>query len=108
MIYTEHFEGIKLDIQAVDLTINDKVQQGVRDMIKRLRRFISEINWVDIYFKNENNHPTGYRTISIRLGIPGNDVFASESGDRWTPLLKKVEGKLRRQLTKRKREGHSR
>ena len=53
MIYTEQFEGIKLDNQTVDLTINDKIKQHIREMIKRLQRYISEINWVDIHFKKE-------------------------------------------------------
>jgi putative sigma-54 modulation protein len=103
MIYTEQFEGIKLDIQTVDLSINDKIQQRVRGMIKRLQRYVSEINWVDMHFRKESAHATDKRMISVRLGIPGNDVFASESGIHWLTLLKKVEEKLRRQLRKRKK-----
>jgi ribosomal subunit interface protein len=104
MIYTEQIDGIKLDIQTVDLSIDEKVQQKIRQMIKRLQRHISEINWVDIHFKNESNHPTENRMVSVRLGIPRNDAFASDSGDQWLDLLKKVEEKLRRQLRKRKKE----
>lgn len=50
MNYTENFEGIKIDAQAVEISITDKVQQGIRKMITRLRRHISEVNWVDVYF----------------------------------------------------------
>ena len=103
MNYTEHFEGIKLDIQAVDLTIDQEIQQNIREMITRLRRHISEINWVDVYFKSESNQSTDNRTVSVRLGIPGNDAFATLSGDEWATLLKGVEEKLRRQLRKRKK-----
>jgi len=101
MNYTEQFEGIRMDIQAVDITINDELQQKIRDMITRLRRHISEINWVDVYFKKESSQSTDMRTVSVRLGIPGNDVFASDSGNHWSELLKNVEEKLRRQLRKR-------
>ena len=104
MIYTERFEGIKFDIQTVDLEISDEIQQQIRDMIKRLQRHISEINWVDAYFKSESSQSTDIKTVSVRLGIPGNDAFATESGDQWKTLLKRVEGKLRRQLRKRKKE----
>ena len=104
MIYTQQFEGIKLDIQTIDLAISDNVQQNIREMIKRLRRHISEINWVDIYFKKEGNRATDNRIISVRLGIPGNDVFASDSGNHWIALLKKIEEKLRRQLKKKKND----
>jgi putative sigma-54 modulation protein len=101
MNYTENFEGIKIDVQAVDISISDKVQQGIREMITRLRRHISEVNWVDVYFKKESEHATANRTVSVRVGIPGNDVFASDSGNSWMALLKTVEEKLRRQLEKR-------
>lgn len=102
MNYTENFEGIKIDVQAVDIDINDKVQKAIREMITRLRRHISEVNWVDVYLKQESKHPTDNQTVSVRLGIPGNDAFASDSGNGWVALLKSVEEKLRRQLKKNK------
>ena len=101
MNYTENFDGIKMDVQAVDINISKTVQQRIREMITRLRRHISEVNWVDVYFKKESAHSTANRTLSVRLGIPGNDVFASDSGNSWIALLKSVEEKLRRQLEKR-------
>ena len=58
MNYTENFEGIKMDVQAVDINISNTVQQRIREMIVRLRRHISEVNWVDVYFKKESEHPT--------------------------------------------------
>ena len=101
MNYTENFEGIKLDVQAVDITISDDIQQEIRDIIVRLRRHISEVNWVDVYLVHKGGKSTDPRSVSIRLGIPGNDAFASDSGDNWMALLKSVEEKLRRQLEKR-------
>jgi ribosomal subunit interface protein len=101
MNYTENFEGIKLDVQAVDITVSDEVQQAVRDTIVRLRRHISQVNWVDVYFEEKSGKSTDPRTVSIRFGIPGNDAFASDSGDNWMALISSVEEKLRRQLEKR-------
>lgn len=101
MNYTENFEGIKIDVQAVDITIESAVQKEIRDVIVSLRKHISEINFVDVYFKEESRQSTNPRTLSIRLGIPGKDAFASDSGDNWFALVKNVEEKLRRQLEKR-------
>ena len=101
MNYTENFDGIKIDVQAVDINISDDVQQRIRDMIERLRRHISEINWVDVYFKKEPKQSTDSHTLSVRFGIPGNDAFASDTGDNWLVLMASVEEKLRRQLRKR-------
>src|SRR5688572_12965260 len=101
MNYTENYQGIKIDVQAVDITIPDDVQQEVRNTIDKLQRHATKINWVDVYFTIEANRTTNIRCVSMRVGIPGPDVFASETGDHWIPLLKSVEEKLRRQLEKK-------
>ena len=101
MNYTENFNGIKLDVQAVDINISDNVQQEIRNMLERLQRHISEFNFVDVYFEDKSAKSTDPKTVSVRLGIPGNDAFASDSGDNFMALLKSVEEKLRRQLEKR-------
>jgi ribosome-associated translation inhibitor RaiA len=72
-----------MDVQAVDINISKTVQQ------------------LDVYFKKESTHSIANRTLSIGVGIPGNDVFASDSRNSWMVLLKSVEEKLRRQLEKR-------
>ncbi len=101
MNYTENFEGIKLDVQAVDITITDDLQQSIRDTISRLKRHISDVNFVDVYLTDKSEKSTDPKTVGIRFGIPGNDAF--DSGDSWMALLKSVEEKLRRQLEKAKR-----
>ena len=101
MNYTENFEGIKIDVQAVDITISDDIQQEIRDAIVRLKRHISQVNFVDVYFTNKSEKSTDAKNVGIRVGIPGNDAYASDSGDNWMELLKNVEEKLRRQLQKK-------
>src|SRR5579864_3130082 len=101
MNYTENVDGIRMDIQAVHIDLSDNLQQNIRKMILRLHRHFYEVNWVDVHFRKKSNQSTANRKISVRLGIPGNDAFASDSGNNWVALLKSVEGKLRRQLEKR-------
>lgn len=101
MNYTENFEGIKLDVQAVDITIGDDIQQEIRNMIVRLKRHISEVNWVDVYLEDKSAKSTDQKRVSVRFGILGNDAFPSDTGDNFMALLKSVEEKLWRQLEKR-------
>lgn len=101
MNYTENYEGIKLDVQAVDISISDALQQGVRDVIDKVKRHNKKIDSVDVYFKEGPNQSTNTKSVRMRVGIPGNDVFAQDEGDNWFELLKNVEDKLRRQLEKR-------
>ncbi|MHA6250262.1 ribosome hibernation-promoting factor, HPF/YfiA family [Pontibacter sp. CAU 1760] len=101
MNYTENFEGIKLDIQAVDIEISDAIQEQVRETITKLKRHMKKIDSVDVYFKEEASHATKSKSVHMRVGVPGNDVFAQDEGDNWYELLKNVENKLKRQLEKK-------
>jgi len=101
MSYTENFEGIKLDVQSVDITISDDLQQQIRNTISKLKRHGNRIDSVDVYFKQEASQSTNSKKVSMRVGIPGNDVFAEDTGDNWYEQLKNVEEKLKRQLEKR-------
>jgi len=101
MNYTENYKGIKVDIQSVDLNVGDAVQEEVRSSLDKLLRFTSEIVWADVYFKTEGSGNT-INTVGMKLGVPGNDVFAEENGDNFVPMLKSVTDKLVRQLQKNK------
>ena len=101
MNYTENYKGIKVDVQTVDLEVSDSVQQEVRASLDKLLRFTAEIVWADVYFKTEGSGNT-ISTVSMKLGVPGNDVFAEENGDNFVSMLKSVTDKLVRQLQKSK------
>lgn len=101
MEYTEHITGIKINVEAVDITISDDVKETIRKSISRLSRFYDRIEWADVYLEDKKEKRTKQKQVSIRLGIPGNDPFASEYGDSLHALLASVEDKLRRQLEKR-------
>ena len=98
MQYTENITGIKINVQAVDISIDDEVKETIRKCITRLSRFYENIEWADVYLEDKKEKKTQQKQVSIRLGIPGNDPFASEYGDNFQALLTSVEEKLRRQL----------
>lgn len=101
MNHTEHFKGIKLDIQASNVTLEDGIHERIRGMLSRLGRIFSEISYADVHFENKNGKSTNQKSVSVRLGIPGNDAFASDEGENYYAILSSVEDKLRSQLTKR-------
>lgn len=101
MQYTENITGIKINVQAVDITIEEDVMDTIRKCIARLSRYYDKIEWADIYLEDKKDKSTKQKQVSIRLGIPGNDPFASEYGDNFHALLADVEGKLQKQLEKR-------
>lgn len=101
MIYKANIDGIKLDVQSVNATISNEVKLQIKRIIIRLKRHISEINWVAISLRKGVKHSTVVRTAGMRLGIPANDVFASATGTNWKSLLKRIEYRLEKQLKKR-------
>lgn len=101
MNYTENFEGIKLDVQAVDITVEQAVQERIRKMLSRLSRYYTGMTHADIYLEDKNTKSTGQKQVSVRLGVPGKDPFASEYGSDFLALFTEVEEKLRRQLEKK-------
>lgn len=101
MQYTENLTGIKINVQAVDITNADTVKELIRKSMERLTRFYNKIEWADVYLEDKKDKKTNQKQVSIRLGIPGNDPFASEYGDDFNTLLAEVESKLQRQLEKR-------
>ena len=101
MDYTENLTGIKINVQAVDITIGEDVKDSIRKSITRLSRFFYKMEWADIYLEDKKEKTTEQKQVGIRLGVPGNDPFASAYGDNFHALLSDVEEKLRRQLEKR-------
>src|SRR5690554_7823916 len=101
MNYSEKITGININVQAVDITIDDDVKETIRKAITRLSRFYDKIEWADVYLEDKKEKSTDQKQVSIRLGIPGKDPFASEYGDNFHTLLSDVESKLDKQLEKR-------
>lgn len=100
MNYTENFEGIKLDVQAVDFTPEKMVEERIRKMLSYLKRFSSEIVYATIYLENKEGKSTEQKSVKVILGVPGPDIIASDRGDNFMALLANVENKLARQLKK--------
>lgn len=101
MNYTENYKGIKIDVQSPNVDISDAVQEEVRASIDKISRFTTNINAADFYFKADGSSNTATNSVGIRLGIPGPDAFAEETGDNWISLLKSVVDKLIKQLQKK-------
>lgn len=100
--HSEQLQGIKMDIQTVGVTLNDYLQRKIALMTKRLTHLLPQAGTIDVYLKHDTDGPTPLRNATVRFGVPGPDVVASDSGPRWKLVLKNVEKKLIRQLEKRK------
>ncbi len=101
MQHSENLSGININVQAVDINIGEDVLETIRKSITRLSRFYDRIEWADVYLEDKKEKSTLQKQVSIRLGIPGKDPFASEYGDDFHALLADVVNKLQKQLERR-------
>ena len=101
MTSTGKNNDIKLDIQPMGVKMNAYLERKIQRLIGEAKKILPEIQWADIYLKSgtETSQP---RQVVVRLGIPGTDVVASDSGKQWKLLIKNVERRIVRQLEKRK------
>ncbi|GAB4027727.1 HPF/RaiA family ribosome-associated protein [Spirosoma koreense] len=98
----ESLDNVRLDIEAVGFTLDDDLQASVLDALSKLRRFYKgDVITADVYLKLEPNQRSNEKHVGIKYGVPGNDVFADDSGDNWYELINNVVAKLQRQLEKR-------
>jgi putative sigma-54 modulation protein len=98
----ESLDDVRLDIEAVGFTLDDDFRASVMDALTKLRRFYKgDVITADVYLKVEPNQRSNNLHVGIKYGVPGNDVFADDSGDDFYALVNNVVGKLQRQLEKR-------
>ena len=100
--HSERLQGIKVDIQTVGVDMNQYLLRKIGLMTKKLRNLLPQAGSIDVYLKQDAEQPASPRNVTVRFGVPGPDVVASDSGLRWKIVLKNVEKKLLRQLEKRK------
>ena len=101
-LHANNYEGLKLSIQASGININEYIVRKIDGMIKKLRKHLPGIDWIDIYLKTTQDASRPIMA-TVRFGVPGPDVVASDSGSSWKTLLKNIEKRIMRQVEKRKR-----
>ncbi|GAB3281608.1 hypothetical protein GCM10027347_57390 [Larkinella harenae] len=95
-------DNVRLDIEAVGFTLDDDLRASVLDALTKLRRYYKgDVITADVYLKIEPSQRSNDKHVGIKYGVPGNDVFADDSGENWYTLLDSVATKLQRQLEKR-------
>ncbi|WP_020599840.1 ribosome hibernation-promoting factor, HPF/YfiA family [Spirosoma panaciterrae] len=98
----QNLDNVRLDIEAVGFTLTDDLRVSVLDALSKLQRFYKgDVITADVYLKVEPNQRSNEKHVGIKYGVPGNDVYADESGDNWYALIHSVVSKLQRQLEKR-------
>ena len=98
---TERFQNIKLDIQTVDFDPTSDVMSTIRNELKKLMRIYGNIVGADVYLKMSSRSEPDNKVARIRVGVPGQNLFAEACSTTWNQALSDVTGKLRTQILSR-------
>lgn len=98
----DKLDDVRLDIQAVNIAIDDDFRGRIRGALGRLRRYYSgHVITAEVYLREEAHPGPNQKSLRIKYGVPGDDVFAEESGESWDHLLNSVTAKVKHQLDRR-------
>lgn len=97
----KNYSGIPTSIQAKDIPMSESIEDRVQKLVNRLSRYYPKILKAEIFMEDKKGKATDSRSVGIRLDIPGNDVYAKDSGENFMALFTSVEEKLRSQLEKK-------
>lgn len=101
MKQAENFENIKLEVQTIGFSSNERIQDRIKQMLDYLTRFSSgRIVYASVFMENKEGKSTEQKSVKVQLGVPGPDIVASSKGDDFLKLLADVQNKLVRQLKK--------
>lgn len=93
---------VRLDIETVNVEIDDDFRGRVVDALGKLRRYYSgDVITAEVYMRQETYAGPNEKSMTIKYGVPGEDVVASDTGENWDHLLNSVTAKVKHQLDRR-------
>lgn len=84
--------------------VSEPMQELIKEKIDKLTNYYDRITSAHVFLKDEINrfNHKDQRTVEIRLEVPGNSLFASDSADSFEKAISETTHKLERQLKKYK------
>ncbi len=107
-----HVSGMKLILTAHNLKVTDALEQHVVDKIEKLDHFDSRAVDARVILEHDTAKPSERRfKCSVRLAVPGPDLYAVEyQEDLYSAVdlvVKKIEQQIRKRQNKYKARKHT-
>ena len=93
---------MKVQIQAVQFTADQKLLTFVEERITKLERFFDRIINAEVYLSLNNNGQVKDKITKVILQLPGNQIIVSEKGKLFEESVDKAAESMKRQLKKHK------
>jgi putative sigma-54 modulation protein len=89
-------------LQSPHIRISDRLERIIFEKFERLEKVSNRIIRCDVVLRKEKAATTDNFIVEARLVIPGNDLFANESGAKFEIAAENACLDLERQCRKRK------
>ena len=93
---------MKIIIQTPDFKADQTLLDFVNEKVTKLTRFLEAIHDATVTLKLDKSDTRDNKRCEIRLGIPGNDLFASRQCKTFEEATAKAVDALRSQISTRK------
>lgn len=89
---------MKITIQTPDFKADQKLLDLVTEKVSKLGRFSDRIHEASITLKVDRSETRENKVCEIKLGIPGNDLFAARQCKTFEEAAAKTSDALRSQI----------
>jgi len=92
-----------INFEYHEVSASPRLEALLTERLNKLESKYDSIVSADVYFKKENSsNPEKGKICSVRLSVPGSNIFAETSTASFEASVAKVSTELRTQLQKRK------
>jgi putative sigma-54 modulation protein len=93
---------MEIRIHAVQFSADQKLELFIEEKVSKLDQFFDGIIHADVYLRLENTKDLENKLVEIKIGVPGNDLFAKKQAKSFEEATDLVVEALRRQVKKMK------
>lgn len=93
---------MKWDIQTVGFNAKEDLMESTKEKVGKLEKFYNPIIGAEVYLRLEYNEQKENKRVSLKLNIPGEDVFAEHQSETFEHSLNEAIDQVKRQLLKKK------
>ena len=94
--------AIKITTHSIHFNADDKLLLLIEEKIGKLTNLSDNIIEAEVFLRLEKDSNRENKGVEIKLGIPGNDLFAKKNSKTFEVAVDGTVEALRRQLKKRK------
>ncbi len=90
------------EIQTIGFDADKNLKDFINDKTEKLLHLSDKITSIKAFLKVDNNSSKENKIVEIKIGIPGNDLFAKKEAKTFEEATDSVVSALKRQIKKKK------